>query len=238
MGVKRGAAPGLVAIWDCLQGARRRRVLREPLIYLFPVALVSGVVGALASGSSDNVFSLAGAWMLVMLLQEIGPSLHAEAPLRTRRPAVCALAFTMALLVHDFRDWDPPHAAAPAYADLVRTLEALDGPVYAPWLGNLPVAVPTMARAHWVALEDRVRGSGTPRPAEPFVVNLLAPVATAPEPAYLLTSSPLEKDYLLGWLSGSYGLDRDYENSGSGLRELPHRFGARYPRYRYRRTSS
>lgn len=232
------AVPCLVAIWGWIQAARRRRLLREPLIYLFPFALLSGVMGALDSGSSDNVFSLAGAWMLVMLLQEIGPSLSAEAPLRARRPAVCALAFTMALLVHDFRDWDPPHGAAPAYADLVQTLKALDGPVYAPWLGNLPVAVPTTARAHWVALEDRVRGSGMPRPAEPFVVNLLAPVATAPAPAYLLTSSPLEKDYLLGWLSGSYVLDRDYENRWDALRELPHRFGARYPRYLYRRTSS
>lgn len=232
------AVPCAVAVWAWLRAARQRRLLREPLIFLFPFALLSGVAGALDAGSSDNVFSLAGAWMLVMLLQEVGPALASAAAPRARRLAICALGCTAVLLLHDFRDWDPPHGAPAAFADLESTLLTLDGPVYAPWLGNLPVARSTTARAHWVALEDRVRGSGPPGPRDPWVMRVLAPVATASAPAYLLTSSPLDSDYLLGWLGDTYALERDYESRWAALRELPHRFGMRYPRYLYRRTSS
>ena len=35
--------------------------------------------------------------------------------------------------------------------------------------------------------------------------------------AYLLTSSPLDSDYLLGWLGDTYALERDYESRWATL---------------------
>lgn len=232
------AVPLGAAVRAWWQAFRDRALIAQPLTFLFPFALMSGLLGALDSGSSDNVFSLAGAWMLVMLLHSIGPWLAPAATARQRRLAIGALTLTAVFMINDFRDWEPPRRAQAAYSDFASMLRRLDGPIYAPWLGCLPEAVPATARAHWVALEDRVRGGGMPGPREPVVVSLLSPVEKAAPPAYVLTATPLETDYLLGWLAADYKLETDFGARWIALRELPHRFGARYPRYLYRRVNS
>lgn len=227
------AVPLGVAVWVWLRSARTGQLLREPVVFLLPFALATGLIGALDPGSSDNVFSLAGAWLLVVFLQEIGPALRSGAPGRARRAGVVGLAMAGAMLTHDIRDWNTPEGAEAAYADFLGTIRQLDAPIYLPWIGALDDSIPLTARAHWVALEDRCRGPNQCAPSDPFVRAMLAPVADAPAPAYVLTSSRLEDDHLLSWLTAGYALRCDFGQRWRALQELPHRFGARYPRFLY-----
>jgi len=222
---------------DALRGGRLRD---NPVLFLWPAALASGLMGALDTGSSDNVFALAGVWSLYVALEALGPHLSARPAYDRERLALAALAITGAMLVNDAREWVPSRGAGAAYRDLRGALERLDGPVYAPWLGDLPFGagsrVRATARAHWVALEDRIRGGGGIDPRHPFVTGILRPVAQAPAPAYLLTIGPLEQDRILSWLAGSYELQESFGTRFDDLRELPTRFGRRTPRYLYRKV--
>ncbi|MHB8078202.1 MAG: hypothetical protein ACYDIE_02975 [Candidatus Krumholzibacteriia bacterium] len=230
------AAPFAVAAWAWVRAVAERRLMVNAALFVWPFALLSGLLGSLDSGSSDNVFALAGVWTLFVALRTLAAGLRRDAGPWARQLSVGALALTVALLAHDPREWLPPSGAAAAYRDLVGVLRGLDGPLYAPWFGNPPVDVPTTSRAHWVALEDRVRGPGRREGEQPFVKAMLAPVAAAPPPAYLLTISPLEKDRILGWLAGAYVLQDAYGTRFDPVRELPTRFGSRTPRYLYRRA--
>ncbi len=230
------AVPFGLAAWAWLRAVSERRLMVDAALFVWPFALLSGLMGSLDIGSSDNVFALAGVWTLYVALRAIMPGMRRHAGPWSRQLAVGALALTVALLAHDPREWLPSSGAAAAYRDLTGVLRGLDGPVYAPWFGDPPGGVPTTSRAHWVALEDRVRGPGRREGEQPFVKAMLAPVADAPPPAYLLTISPLENDRILGWLAGSYVLQEGFGARFDPVRELPTRFGSRTPRYLYRRA--
>jgi hypothetical protein len=230
------AAPFTLAAWAWLRAISERRLMVDAVLFVWPFALLSGLLGSLDIGSSDNVFALAGVWTLYVALRALTPGLRHNAGPWSRQLAVGALALTVALLAHDPREWLPSSGATAAYRDLTDVLSGLDGPVYAPWFGDPPGGVPTTSRAHWVALEDRVRGPGRRAGEQPFITSMLAPVATAPAPAYLLTISPLENDRILGWLAGAYVLQEAYGARFDPVRELPTRFGSRTPRYLYRRV--
>ena len=230
------AVPFALAAWAWLRAVGERRLMVDTVLFVWPFALLSGLLGSLDIGSSDNVFALAGVWTLYVALRALTPGLRHNAGPWSRQLAVGALALTVALLAHDPREWLPSSGATAAYRDLTGVLRGLDGPVYAPWFGDPPGDVPTTSRAHWVALEDRVRGPGRRVGEQPFVTAMLAPVATAPAPAYLLTISPLENDRILGWLAGPYVLQEAYGARFDPVRELPTRFGSRTPRYLYRRV--
>jgi hypothetical protein len=184
------------------------------------------------------VFATAGVWTLLVAVRALAPLLTPHPATRRERGAVVALALTASLLVHDVREWLPSGQAAAAYRDLRSVLDGLDGPLYAPWWGAPPAGVRTTSRAHWVALEDRVRGRGQPPTRAPFVMSTLSPVAAAPPPAYLLTDRPLESDPLLSWLSGPYVLEKAFGTRFEAIHELPTRFGLRMPRYLYRRVAA
>lgn len=234
------AVPTAVAAGAWLDALRGGRLRENPVLFLWPAALASGLMGALDSGSSDNVFALAGVWSLYIALGALGPHLSARPAYDRERLALAALAVTGAMLVNDAREWVPSRGADAAYRDLRGVLEQLDGPVYVPWLGDLPFGagsrVRTTARAHWVALEDRIRGGEAIDPRHPFVTGILRPVAQAPAPAYLLTIGPLEQDRILSWLAASYELQESFGTRFDDLRELPTRFGRRTPRYLYRKV--
>ncbi len=221
-----------------IAAARRRRLLVDPVLFLYPFALLSAVMGSLDHGSSDNVFALAGVWTLLLAVRVLAPHLTPRPATGWQRAAVAALALTAALLVHDFREWLPSARAGAAYADLRATLTGLGGPLYAPWWGDPPAGIPATSRLHWVAIEDRVRGNGATPERSPYVMRLLAPVADASPPAFLLMTHPLESDHLLDWLEGSYVLAEDFGSRFAPVRELPTRFGVRMPRYLYRRVAA
>jgi hypothetical protein len=229
--------PAVVAAWAWWRALRSRVLAHDGVLFLLPFVLLTGLMGSLDVGSSDNVYLLSGVWLLLISVRKLGPCLRVPGRDRHEVVAVCAVLATFAMLVSDIREWLPDRGAVAAYREFVTYVEKLDGPLYAPWLGDFPFTTETSSRAHWVALEDRVRGP-RPRPgAASFVTTVLAPVAGAEPPAYLLTIAPLEGDRVLGWLSGAYVLHEDVRERFAALHELPCRFGVRAPRYVYRRAT-
>ncbi len=231
-------APVAVAGWAWWRALRSRTLRDDGLLFLLPFVLLTGLMGSLDVGSSDNVYLLSGVWLLLVTIRTLGPHLRLPSSGRGEVVAVCALLATFALLVSDVREWVPSRGARAAYRDFATYVQGLDGPLYAPWLGDLPFAVPTTSRAHWVALDDRTRG---PRPlpgSASFIATVLAPVLDAAPPAYLLTISRLEDDRRLAWLSDAYVLHEDVRERFAALHELPCRFGVRAPRFVYRRVTA
>jgi hypothetical protein len=227
--------PGVVAGWTWWRAVRARELLNDGLLFLLPFALATGLMGALDRGSSDNVFLLAGVWILLVAARALAPFVRAPGGNRREVVAVCALLASFAFLANDVRTWLPDRRADEVYRDFVAYTQELDGPICAPGLGDFPFPIATTARANWVALEDRIRGPGYKAGKYPFVASMLAPVAGAAPPAYLLTTRPLARDHILGWLADDYQLHEDVSDRFAALRELPCRFGMRAPCFVYRR---
>jgi hypothetical protein len=229
--------PTVVAVAAWVHALRRRRLIDDPVLFLLPFALATGLMGSLDWGSSDNVYLLAGVWLLLVTVRTLGPRLTAPGRSWREYAALAAVLATFAQMASDPRDWFPDRGYGRAYRDFVSYVENLDGPIFAPGLGDLPFAKETTSRAHWVALEDRVRGSGYEDQVFPFVKSVLAPVWKTPAPAYLVSVRPLEKDSILFWLADYYELQEVVGDRFSALRELPCRYGRRVPAYIYRRKS-
>jgi len=228
------AVPAVVACAAYWAVWRHEALLRDPLLFLWPFAALTGLMGATDLGSNDNVFALFGIWSLAILVREAATRIGASGPARAAQWGIAMLVLCAAFLAHDLRAWLPDSGAGAARADLETLLLGLDGPVYIPWF-TPPPGVAVTARAHWVALEDRIRGTGEPEERNGWIVSILKPVATAPAPAYLLLSHRLDKDRLLGWLGDDYVMQSDLGDRFAALRGLPHRFDVGPPRFLYRR---
>jgi hypothetical protein len=121
-----------------------------------------------------------------------------------------------------------------SYADLVAVLDNLHGQVYAPSLGQLQDGYMLYPAAHWVALEDMIRGPGRSTENHPNTRNLLAPLLDPQRPSFILTNYPLEQDRMLGFLLDYYVLEADFGDRFISLTVLPKRFNHLWPRYLYR----
>jgi hypothetical protein len=108
--------------------------------------------------------------------------------------------------------------------------------VYAPTLGQLERGYQFFPAAHWVALEDMIRGPGRDTQNHPNTRRLLEPALNPSGPAFLLTNYPLEIDPLLGFLTEYYVLEQDYGDRFAALGVLPGRYSLyqAWPRYLYR----
>jgi hypothetical protein len=116
----------------------------------------------------------------------------------------------------------------------VRMLKDLDGPVYAPGLGQLQRGYSLYPCAHWVALEDMIRGPGRDTRNHPITRRLLSPVLNPSGPAYILSNRPLSSYPWLEFLEHYYDLEEDLGDRFIDLRVLPARWNHRWPRYLYR----
>lgn len=199
---------------------------------LFAAALLSGLMGALDTGSSNNVFIPAGTFAILFGTL----ALHRLAAAGWPRLAPAALAFSFAVFaVHSSGNVFIPAEAEARHAELLARLRALSGPVYAPSQGQLPPAQFTFApAAHWVALEDMIRSPGRHAPDHPTTRRLLAPALDPHGPAFILTNEPLERYSFLCFLTGRYELTADFGDRYQALRPLPSRFDVGWPRYLYR----
>ena len=116
----------------------------------------------------------------------------------------------------------------------LRDDDGLDGPVYAPWLGQLQKGYSFYPAAHWVALEDMIRGPGRATENHPGTRALLEPSIDPGGPAYILANRPLETYPFLAFLEDYYVLESDYGDRFKALRVLPKRWDHGWPRYLYR----
>jgi hypothetical protein len=207
---------------------------REPLRIWhiqFVAGVASALMGSLDWGSSDNVFIPFGAFTIV--LGTIGLAELPNAFGGALRSAAAAIAF-VPLMYAPQTVILSRHAGA-AYADLVDTVRGLNGPVYAPGIGQSAGAPLFSPAGHWVALEDMLRGPGHADPADSArALALLAPLLDPPGRAYILTNTPrVMQSPPLASLDDRYVLVQDFGDRFAALAGLPKRYDHKFPRYLY-----
>lgn len=198
------------------------------------MAALTAFMGALDSGSSNNVFIAMGAWLILLGALALHAAAAAHVTGWQSRLPLAALACSLAFLAYNPADVIVPSRADAAYADLLTVLRSLDGPVYAPTLGQLRADYTLYPAAHWVALEDLVRGPGRDTQNAPLVRALLRPALEPAGQAYVLANLPLDAYPVTAFLEEDYVLETDLGDRFRVLRALPGRFESGWPRYLYR----
>ncbi len=224
------ASGGLWSLWAALRERKNLSIWHVQ----FAFALLSGLMGTLDPGSSNNVYIPMGMWFILVGVW----GLH-EAAVRSRRfdryrLHLLALFAAFALLLYNPVSYIVPANADAEFADLVQTLTDLNGNVYAPWLGELQSGYDLSPRAQWVGLDDIVRGPGRDEANNPVIEAILDPVLHPGEPMYILANYPLDTFPPLSFLVQDYTLETDYGDRFAALSVMPKRFYHGYPRYLYR----
>lgn len=226
-----------VALWGAYLALRARTV--SVLELMLGAAFLTAFMGSLDPGASFNVFIPMGAFCIVngtielQRLNERAPSWHGV------RPGLVGLLLAFATLIHDPRTFWIPAAASASYADLRATLSALPGPVYAPGIGQFPDGDTLMPAAHWVALDDMMRGPHRSAADSAMARKLLDPTRQTSRQWFVLTNRPLaELAPPVNELASSFVLVEDFGNRFATLRTLPRRFDQGYPRYLYRNAGT
>ncbi|HWZ60414.1 MAG TPA: hypothetical protein VNW46_15650 [Gemmatimonadaceae bacterium] len=196
----------------------------------FVVGIASAIMGSLDWGSSDNVFIPFGAFTIV--LGTIGLAELPDAFGGALRSAAAAIAFVP--LMYAPQTVILSRHAGVAYTDLVGVVRTLDGPVYAPGIGQSAGTPLFSPGAHWVALEDMLRGPGHDAADSARARALLAPLFDPAGRAYILTSTPrVMETPPLASLADRYTLARDFGTRFAALAGLPKRYDHKFPRYLY-----
>lgn len=206
--------------------------------FFLPVAFLSAVMATLTPGSNMNVFIPFGVWLIlsgVLALPKLTRALPWLPPVLF--PAVALTLSFLALAYNPVPILVQKQEASVAYHDLVQLIQQLDGPVYAPWVGQLPSGATLISAAHWVPLEDMQRGPRSTRVDVELVHRILSPAVQPKGDAgkvYLLHNVPLKDDRLLGYLADSYVLQQDLGNRFRALDCVERRYTGSWPRYLYR----
>lgn len=198
-------------------------------------AVASAAQGALDAGSSDNVFIPFGAFVIILGTVGLAECVRANAGawVQAAQPVAVAAAF-IPLIYAPQTVILSPHAPA-AYADFLGLVHGLDGPLYAPDIGELGEPPLFHPGAHWVALDDIGRGPGHTDRDRAIAYDLMGPAEHPAGPAYLITNLPLATEQPpLSLLAGSYTLQTDFGDRFEALAGLPKRYNHRFPRFLYR----
>jgi hypothetical protein len=201
--------------------------------FMLPFAMLSGFMGALDPGSNNNVFIAMGVWFI--LTGALGLHWLSGQFAQVNRWAMPLVGVGISFVLFFFSPASvlvSPDAPA-TYQSFVGYLNTLDGPVYAPWLGQLEKGYSFSPPVHWVPMEDLIRGTGVDENNHPVTRNLLNAVLHPNENAYILMNYPLENDSLLSFLLSEYKLKEDLGDRFAPLSTLPKRFNLEYPRYLY-----
>ncbi len=199
----------------------------------FVTAVLSAIMGSLDKGSSDNVFIPAGTWMILVGATAIF-RFDRDFGKFLRWPALPALALLLsfaALLYNPLESVSSPKAQD-SYYDLIAELKSLDGPVFAPSIGQLESGYVLNPSVHWVALEDMVRGPKHLPQSEGVVERVLEEAKNPTRHAYILSYFPpgsMRPD--VQYLMGNYTLIHDYGDRFKPLSAVPHRWTLGWPRY-------
>lgn len=228
----------LFAFWNL---ARERLAKRaawmetlDPWRVQLLAAFGTAFLGCLDPWSSNNNFIPVGLFLIVEGVRGIHALLSGSASIRVGSLAAAALALVFAQLGYDPRTVLVSTRAEAAYEELIGRLERLDGPVYAPWQGQLDERFAFHPAVHWAALEDMVRGPRKNPEEAALLARLLAPCLEPAGPAYLLANERLEGFPFLAFLLERYALAEDFGDRFEPLRVLPKRFDHHWPRYLYK----
>jgi hypothetical protein len=200
----------------------------------FIFAALTGFMGTLDAGSSNNVFIPMGAFFIVVGTIGLHEFLAQAKSAHRFRLSLVGIGLTFALLIYDPSSVLASPRAGECYRDLTTLLQSLDGKVYAPWLGQLQDGFVLYPAAHWVALEDMVRGPGRDTRDQPSTRQLLWPALKPEGNAFILANYTLDGLPVLDFLNRYYFLEQDFKNRFRPLRVLPKRTDHGWPRYLYR----
>ncbi len=228
---------GVLAIlggWFSLHALVRHPPAPDVLAVQFCAALFTGLLGTLDPGSSDNVYIPMGTFFIISGTIGLQRLTQQYTVVSRYRLHLLALFASLALLLYNPLNVITSTRAATSYADLVTTLKSLDGPAYLPSVGQLAYDYETYPAAHWVALEDMVRGPGKVVADHPLVRTILLPSLEPGGPAYILANYPLETYEVTAFLNDYYVLKTDFGDRFKPLRVLPKRWDHGWPRFLYR----
>lgn len=213
----------------------RSKYLRPTIWHFqFIAALLTGVMGSLDPGSANNVYIPMG--VLFIIMGTIGIYEVTKHVPVVKRHSLQDLAFITCFAVFMYAPATEivSSQVGQVYQDFISTLKGLNGQVYGPYLGQLQADYTLVPGAHWVALEDMVRGPGRDEQNHPTTRALLSSVIQPDKPAYIISPNRLETDPLIGFLTQYYVLDTDFGERFKALSELPGRFSHGWPEYLYR----
>ncbi len=202
--------------------------------FMLPFAMLSGFMGALDPGSNNNVFIPMGTWFILTGVLGMFAFVNEYPFINKWALHLAALGLSFALFFYKPASVIISPQADETYQDLLGYLNALDGQVYAPWLGQLENGYSFSPAVHWVPMEDLIRGRGVDTYNHPNTRMLLDSVLNPDRIAYLLMNYPLDNDPLLSFLLEDYALETDLGGRFSALTTLPKRYNLEYPRYLYK----
>ena len=227
----------LVALTGVWRAARAREI--GLLELQLCAAALTAFMGSLDPGSSYNVFIPLAAFTLLYGTIELARLNERVPQWRGVRPALVIALLAFATLLHDPRSFWLPASARAAYADLQSTIRALPGTVYAPGIGELADGPQLYPAAHWVALDDMMRGPHRTASDSALSRRMLDPIRHPEMTAYVLTNHPLATMAPpVSELADGYTLVQDYGERFASLTALPRRFDHGFPRYLYRSAST
>lgn len=178
-------------------------------------------MGSLDPGSANNVYIPMGIWFI--LLGTIGVYNVTKNVVIVKRHRLDSLAFitSFAVFLYIPAMVIISPQAGQIYQEFISTLKKLNGQVYAPFIGQLEADYTFIPGAHWVPIEDMIRGPGLDEHNHPTTRKLLEGVINPDKPAYIIMPTPLEEDRLIRFLTQYYVLDTDFGDRFKAPSTLP-----------------
>jgi hypothetical protein len=228
------AIAALVGVFRALRG-RKIGILEVQLTAAFLTALM----GAFDTGSSNNVFIPIAAFTIIYGTVELARWGERLPAWNGMRLSLVATLLAFAPLLRDPRPFWMPASARTAYADLQTLIRSLPGTVYAPGIGELADGPPLYPGAHWVALNDIIRGPRRTSADSALALRMLEPLRRPTATAFILTNRPLSTMAVpVNVLAPDYRLVHDYGDRFAPLAAPPRRYDHEYPRYLYESVSA
>jgi hypothetical protein len=230
---------GIAAVGFALMAGNRAAHGEKAALTIWHVqlgaAILSAILGSLDPGSSNNVFIPMGTWLILMGSIAIFSLETGRRAMDRRAMPVLALLLSFAALLYDPRENISSFRAQENFDNFVAELRGLGGTVYAPSIGQLDSEFKLSPSAHWVALQDLVRGGRHMEENKRLIESILTDAAHPAGNAYLLTYKlPAEIPPELDFPMREYILEKDYGDRFKPLRVVPHRWSFGWPRYLFR----
>jgi 4-amino-4-deoxy-L-arabinose transferase-like glycosyltransferase len=220
----------LGTVWTVRSKIRRLTIWHFQLV----AALLAGLMGSLDAGSANNVYIPMGIWFILLGTIGLYDIMKNVSVIKRHRVDMLAFVTSFAVFLYAPASVIVSPQAQQDYKDFINILQGLHAQVYGPFMGQLQSDYVLVPGAHWVSIEDMLRGPGRDEYDNPTTHKLLASVIEPEGAAYIILPLPLDGDPLIGFLTKYYVLETDYGDRFKTLSTLPKRFSNGWPRYLYR----
>ncbi|MFC1922172.1 ArnT family glycosyltransferase [Chloroflexota bacterium] len=202
--------------------------------FMFPVAILSGFVGAYVDpGGNNNVFIPMGVWIILTGVIGLKDLVDLYPSAKKWGVFIPILGVSFVLLAYNPRSEFIPFKAQDDYNTFVGYLQSIDGTVYAPEIGPLERGYEFYPLMHAVAIGDLYRNGFNDEDLQ-VKRTLFEPLIHPKGEAYIVMDREMENHYLLSELTNIYVLDPGLDFQNLSLAGLPMRYQASGPLFRYR----